>query len=239
MTDKHRSGPVDATHGAPGSPVSGAPADVSSAGAPAAAKSTFEQAAAAAAVAGAATTAGATATAGATSATSAAGVTAGGDPGLAEAFAHELAAARRLADEHWDKYLRAEAELDNFRKRSERLREEALGRTRRGILGGVLDVADNLRRALAAESADSTSLRTGVEGTLRQLERLLALEGVTPIEAMGMPFDPALHEAVAAQERPDLDSERVIEVERPGYLLNGELLRPARVVVGRPPDNHA
>jgi molecular chaperone GrpE len=149
-------------------------------------------------------------------------------------FEAELAEARRLADEHWDRYLRAEADLDNLRRRGRRQTDEALRLQRRDLLTRFLEVADNLERALAHAEADRASLVAGLEGTSRELVRLLSQEGVAPIAAMDAPFDPALHEAVSVVPLPGADEERVVAVERTGYTLAGELLRPARVVVGKP-----
>ncbi len=140
----------------------------------------------------------------------------------------------RRAEECWDRYLRAEAEIENTRKRALRQREEALASLRRDILSRMLTVADNLERALAHAGDDSGPLRAGVEATYRELTRILATEGVQRIEALDAPFDPALHEATAVVLRPDLQEERVIAVDLPGYTLDGALLRPARVVVGKP-----
>lgn len=149
-------------------------------------------------------------------------------------FEEELAAARKAADESHDKYLRAEADLQNLRRVSEQRRRQAQAMATRELLGRFLDVADNLERALAVEGAEESPLHAGVAATLRELERLLEREGVAPIEAQDAPFDPALHEAVGAVTYPGLDEERVISVERKGYTIDGELLRAARVVVGRP-----
>jgi molecular chaperone GrpE len=153
-----------------------------------------------------------------------------------EAFEREMAEARRLADENWDRYLRAEAELDNARKRAARRQREAVSTLRRELLLRFLDVADNLERALSFGDADPEALLGGVETTYRELRRLFEREGVQPIPAMDEAFDPAVHEAVAVQPVPDADHETVVAVDRPGYTLDGELLRAARVIVGRPPD---
>jgi molecular chaperone GrpE len=149
-------------------------------------------------------------------------------------FEAALVEARRMADENWDRYLRAEAELDNFRKVSQKRVAEAAERRERALLEAFLEVADNLERALAHGDADAPAVVAGVEATHRQLLRLLEREGVARIDALDQPFDPQLHEAVSAVPAPDLTTERVIAVDRPGYTLRGELLRPARVVVGRP-----
>ncbi len=157
------------------------------------------------------------------------------------AFEVELAEAMRRADQaerkasdHWDLYLRAEAELENQRRRGERLREDAQARVRRELLARFLDVNDNLERALAHLDAEPAQLLAGIEATYRDLARLLTREGVQVVDCQDAPFDPAVHEAVGVVPVPGLDGERVISVERPGYTLNGELLRPARVMVGRP-----
>lgn len=136
--------------------------------------------------------------------------------------------------EMWrDRALRLEAEMDNFRKRQRRLADDAIAAERARLLQAFLAVADNLGLALSAEQADAASLRRGVELTYQSLLQMLDNEGVTAIPAEGQPFDPAWHEAVGtvstqhAKAQPDT----VVEVVRPGYTLNGQLLRPARVIV--------
>lgn len=167
-----------------------------------------------------------------------------GDPApeaLAAAFEAELAEAwrqaeesRREAEANWDRYLRAEAELDNLRKRGERQRQEAVDRGRRALLLGFLELADNLERALTHARADPAALLAGIEGTYRQVEQLLERAGVARIEAADQAFDPHLHEAVGVLAVPGLAEEKVISVEQAGYSLDGSLLRPARVIVGQP-----
>ena len=158
----------------------------------------------------------------------------GAEESLAETFARELAVARRQADEHWDRFLRSQADLDNARRRAEQQRKEALDRQKRDLLGTVLEVADNVGRALAlGEKADAAALRAGIASLQREIDRVLAREGVAPIAAQDAPFDPAVHEAVGAVTVPGLAVDTVVAVELPGYTLNGELLRAARVVVGQ------
>lgn len=153
---------------------------------------------------------------------------------VAEAFAAELAEAHRKADANWDLYLRAEADLDNLRRRSKRQTEEALRHLRRDLLTRILDVVDNLERALSHAEADPGAVVDGVEGTYRALCRVLAQAGVASIDAQDAPFDASLHDAVAVVPAPGIEEEVVVSVERTGYTLDGELLRPARVVVGKP-----
>ncbi len=134
-----------------------------------------------------------------------------------------------------DLALRLQAEMNNFRKRQEQRAEEAAVREKERLLQLLLPVVDNLRRALEADPARlgrdaSTALREGVQLTYHELKRLLESEGIQEIEALGCPFTPELHEAVATVTDP-VRSGLVVEVVESGYMLNGRLLRPARVVV--------
>jgi molecular chaperone GrpE len=158
------------------------------------------------------------------------------DDKVVATFESELAEAKRQADEHNDRYLRAEADLQNLRRRSDQRRTEALTHQKRDLLARFLDVRDNLDRGLghAGEDVAGSPLVEGLQATLRVMDQLLEREGVAPIEAEGATFDPHVHEAMAVVPMPDIEQEVVLSVDRPGYTLGGELLRPARVVVGRP-----
>jgi molecular chaperone GrpE len=144
-----------------------------------------------------------------------------------------LEAARAEAAELRDKYLRAAAEAENVRKRAER-DAAALGARRvREFSASLLEVADNLERALA-HAPPGDALRPGVEATLQQLQSALRQQGVEPIAAApGAPFDPQLHEAIGGHVA-DVAHETVAEVAQAGYTFEGQLLRPARVVVALP-----
>lgn len=141
--------------------------------------------------------------------------------------------------EEWrDRALRLQAEMENFRKRQQRLADDRVEADRARLLRGFLTVADDLERALAVEQSHDESLRTGVEVTYRSLKQLLRREGVEQVEAMGEVFDPTLHEAVASvpHDEDGVDRDRIVAVAQPGYrlgegLAHGRLLRPARVVV--------
>lgn len=125
---------------------------------------------------------------------------------------------------------RLQADMDNFRKRQTRRADEAIAAERERLLRSILPLADNLSRALNYSSTSEDTLRQGVELTRRELLRLLEAEGVSKIVAVGQPFTPELHEAVAvipAQAEPNT----VIEEVEGGYLLGDKLLRPAKVVV--------
>ena len=153
-----------------------------------------------------------------------------------ELSAHQLRqvlkSARAETAENWDKYLRAEAELENSRKRLDRLYSERAEEEKRKLLGRILQVKDDLERALNHEVTEG-GFRQGVELIYRQVEKLLQDEGVEPIRAMGMAFDPLLHEAVDVVAGEGTEELVMEEVQR-GYVYHGKLLRPSRVRVSKP-----
>jgi len=139
---------------------------------------------------------------------------------------------RQEADDYRDRYLRAIAEMDNYKKRVEQRYADKAEAERRRLLRAFLTVADNLERALIHADADG-SLAEGVQLTFQDLQQLLRQEGVEPIMAVGQPFDPQVHEAVAVVPGDDGQAVVVDETQR-GYLYQGELLRPAKVIVSQP-----
>jgi molecular chaperone GrpE len=144
----------------------------------------------------------------------------------------ELAELRRERDELRDRLLRATAEFDNYRKRTERERRELSEAASIDLIKDVLPVVDDFERALAAPGWDAGT-RRGVELIHRQLLDTLRRRGVEPLDVVGKAFDPSWHEAVAAEPaggRPD--GEITAEVRR-GYRLGQRLLRPAQVKVTR------
>ena len=144
----------------------------------------------------------------------------------------ELAAVRRERDELRDRLLRAAAEFDNYRKRTERERRELNEAASIDLIREILPVIDDFERALAAPGWEAGT-RRGMELIHRQLLDSLRRRGVEPLEVLGLPFDPAWHEAVAAdpaEGRPD--GQITAEVRR-GYRLGQRLLRPAQVKVAR------
>jgi molecular chaperone GrpE len=156
-----------------------------------------------------------------------------GDPIDIEAA---LAEQQSRADENWDKYTRAVAELDNVRKRAGREVEKAHKFALERFSGELLAVKDSLELGLAAgEVADVESLKAGSEATLKLLGSVFEQFGVTEVDPEGEPFNPELHEAVAMQPSADLEPGSVLSVFQKGYTLNGRLLRPARVVVATDP----
>jgi len=135
-------------------------------------------------------------------------------------------------EDYKDRWLRAEAEVENERKRAERRVRDRVVAERERLLRAFLTVADNLELALDSETSNDV-LRDGVALTHRELLRILSGEGVHPMQkVMGESFDPLYHEAVAVMPSPGQEGKIVEEIRR-GYLLDGRPLRPARVIVGR------
>jgi molecular chaperone GrpE len=132
-----------------------------------------------------------------------------------------------------DRALRLQAEIENFRKRQQRLADERIVADRQRLLGSFLRVADDLQRALDADAADVDSLRQGVDLTYQTLMHVLDQEGAEPIEAEGQPFDPTWHEAVSTvpHQHAGAEPDTVVKVVQAGYRLGDRLLRPARVIV--------
>lgn len=155
-------------------------------------------------------------------------------PGTLEA---ELAEARARADEHWNSYLRAVAETDNVRKRAQRDVEAASRYAIERFASELLDVRDSLALGIAAgASAEGATLLEGMEATLRLLDKAFDKAGLSLLDPVGQPFDPEFHEAMATQPSAEQPVGTVLAVVQKGYLLNGRLLRPARVLVAREPD---
>jgi len=159
-----------------------------------------------------------------------------------DATAAELAAAREEARKNWDLYLRSQAEMENFRKRMQRDKQDALRFANEGILREILPVIDNLERAVehARENeADAAGLLEGVEMTLGQFSTTLEKFGVKPVDALGQPFDPACHEAMGQMVTSDVPPNNVAQQLQKGYLLNERLLRPALVMIAKAPEAEA
>ena len=147
----------------------------------------------------------------------------------------QLETARAEAAANYDRYLRAAAELDNFRKRAVRMRAESREETLRDLLLQIAPLMDNMRRALAQEGAEARSLKQGVELILSQFQAVLNGYGLEEIEAVGKPFDPNLHEAMLEVESADCEPGTILEEMEKGYRLRDKVLRPARVVVAKAP----
>jgi molecular chaperone GrpE len=151
----------------------------------------------------------------------------------------QLAQAQQQIAALKDQHLRTLAELDNVRKRAQRELETGLKYAAERLLGELLAVCDSLELGLQAAAQVGTTpaqLGQGMALTHKQLLDFLERQGVRPIDPTGQPFDPALHEAVAAQPSAEVAPNHVLSVMQKGYRLHERLLRPARVVVARAPD---
>jgi molecular chaperone GrpE len=145
-----------------------------------------------------------------------------------------LDALRREADEHRDRYLRAVAELDNFRKRSAREIDAARKFGAERLAQAILPVRDSIEAGLAAAAkAGETVLLDGQRATLRLLDEALAASGIREINPVGELFDPNKHEALSLVPAPGVAANTVLEVVQKGYELNERLLRAAKVLVAR------
>ncbi|TPV93091.1 MAG: nucleotide exchange factor GrpE [Myxococcales bacterium FL481] len=130
-----------------------------------------------------------------------------------------------------DKWLRAVADHENFKKRTKRELEDATQRAVQELLSSFLPVADNLERALEAAGKNEDEFVKGVRMVASEFYAALAKHEIVPVEAVGKPFDPSVHDALQQIDSPDhAPGTVVLEFER-GYLRAGRLLRPARVVV--------
>lgn len=140
------------------------------------------------------------------------------------------------AEANWRQFLHAAADLENYKKQAARAREDAVERTRRALLAVILTVVDNIERALdyGAQADEAGPIVEGIRLTHRQALETLTNMGVRPFAATGHPFDPRFHEAVEVVAPTDVHpaGQVVAEVQR-GYMLGGEVLRPARVRVAR------
>jgi molecular chaperone GrpE len=132
-------------------------------------------------------------------------------------------------DEYLELARRTKADFENYRKRVDREASQAEARGRAALARDLLSVVDNLERALAASPQADNHLAEGVRLVYEELAGVLANAGIESFEPTGEQFDPELHEAMLT--KPGNEGE-VLEVFQKGYRLNGQVLRPARVVVG-------
>jgi molecular chaperone GrpE len=173
-------------------------------------------------------------------ASSAAGATAAteGAPDLTA----QLATAKAESAANYDKFLRAMADFENFRRRTVREKDELRTTATGRVLEDIFPVLDTLGLAISAAkqpNADLKSLVGGVDMVLSQLKTALSNHGLKEINPAGQPFDPHQHEAISHQPSKDVKEEHVLSVVRTGYSLNGRLLRPASVVVSSGPAKDA
>lgn len=153
----------------------------------------------------------------------------------------KLEEAEKQAAEAKDKQLRACADFENAKKRLAKERDEFIRFSGETLMRGLLSILDNFERAIAHADAagepENSPLRVGIVLIKKQLADFLAQQGLSRLEAVGKPFDPHVHEAIGHIESAEHPGETVVEEIEPGYLLNGRLLRPARVRISKNQDS--
>jgi molecular chaperone GrpE len=162
----------------------------------------------------------------------------GGKEGTAELEA-ALQKAQEEAAEHYDRFLRVSADLENYKKRVSKEKADLVRYGNEELIKELLPVIDNLERALEHTSSDGAQggIADGVAMTLQQFLGILQRFGVTPITVEGEPFDPTKHEAVMEQPTDDYNPGHVVAELQKGYLLNDRLVRPAKVAVAKAQEN--
>lgn len=151
-----------------------------------------------------------------------------------EALQAQLAEAEAKANENWDQLVRAKAEMDNIRRRSERELTNAHKYALEKFANELLPVIDSLEMGVAAamdENADVSKLREGTEMTLKLFENAIDKFGIKSVHPKGEAFNPDHHQAMTMIDSPEHQPNTVIDVMQKGYLLNERLVRPAMVVV--------
>ncbi len=157
---------------------------------------------------------------------------------LIEELQQELAAAEQKAQDYWEKVLRAQAEMENMKRRSQKDLEDAHKFALTGFAKELLPVLDSLELGLQAASGDSEDVkkfREGSELTLKQFAAAFARFNIETLDPKGQPFNAEQHQAMVMQEVKDAAPNTVVSVFQKGYMLNGRLLRPAMVVVAKAP----
>jgi molecular chaperone GrpE len=151
----------------------------------------------------------------------------------------QLEVARQEAADSKTGWQRTAADFANYRRRTEQDREQMLGLANEALLSKLLAIVDDFDRAIANMPPEIAHLGWvgGIVAIDRKLRLLLDSEGLTPIEALGKPFDPHEHEAVVQEDRPNVAEGTVIAELQKGYRIRDRVLRPAMVVVARRPDN--
>lgn len=152
-----------------------------------------------------------------------------------ETLSQELDRVQAELEDSKDRFLRGLADFDNYRKRVAREREQLTKCANEDLIKRLLEVIDNIERALsvASETHDLEGFKQGIELIYQHMTDLLSKEGLCPIECVGTEFDPNYHEAVMAIDSEGAESDRVVEEVQKGYTLDGRVIRPSKVVVSK------
>lgn len=156
-------------------------------------------------------------------------------PSLVAELKNKLEEAEKKAEEHYQRFLRTQADFENFRRRTRKEKEELQQYAAQAVIEQLLPVLDNFERALEAgrHTDDLGSLVKGVEMVFNQLQEVLKAQGLETIPSVGQPFDPYVHEAVMQVESDQYQSGYVVEELQKGYKLKEKVLRPAMVKVSQ------
>ena len=147
----------------------------------------------------------------------------------------DLLDAKNELTEQKDKFIRLQAETDNFRKRLSREKEEFSQYANERLFKELLPIFDNFQRALEDPSNDIKSLKEGLEMILKQFSSFLEKEKVAPIEAIGEKFDPMIHEVLTSEESSEHEENTIISQFVKGYTINNRVIRPSQVVISKKP----
>lgn len=155
----------------------------------------------------------------------------------AEAKISELRSQLRAQESSQEELLsrlqRLQADFDNFKRRTEKEKEEIVATASSSVVEKILPVLDNFERAAATEVGDEAAFREGMDMIFNQLTTVLGESGLEPCNAVGCPFDPNLHHAVFMVDDDSYEDNTVVEELQKGYLLSGKVIRPAMVKVSR------
>jgi molecular chaperone GrpE len=158
-----------------------------------------------------------------------------------EELKKELDEKEKEVKEIHDRMLRLAADLENYKKRAAREKEDLVKFSNEEVIKSILPFVDNLERAVdhSEKAREAESLVEGAKLTIRQLLQALNKFGLSPIESLGKPFDPTFHEAVMVVATDQHQPNHVVEEFRKGYLLHDRLIRPAAVSVSKPLEKEA
>lgn len=155
---------------------------------------------------------------------------------IAQDLSMELEEARAKAQQHWNQLLRMRADMENLQKRQARELENAHKFALDSFVRELLQVWDSLelgQSAAGAADADLMRIKEGIELTIKMFKDVMSKFGVERLDPLGMPFNPAYHQAISVQLRDDLEANHVAIVMQKGCTLNGRVVRPALVIVSQ------
>ncbi len=152
-----------------------------------------------------------------------------------EVLEKDLQETKDELEEQKDKFIRLQAETDNFRKRLSREKEEFSQYANERLFKELIPIFDNFERALEDPSNEIKSLKEGLDMILKQFNTFLEKENVEPIKAIGEKFNPEFHEALTSKESNDHEEDTIISQFVKGYTINNRVLRPSQVIIAKKP----